>query len=132
MLSYSVSDLTVGYALGADVQLGRLRLAREKTRVFRTYIPPYASGISPALSSYTWIKQLVYNAMARRRRFKFSVKGCFRKLPGDKLRINRTNFLGRTTAAPFVVVRILNTSHNQQTFVSTIEAAEVLGGTYGW
>jgi hypothetical protein len=124
MPSYTVSDQTSGHVLGADVQLGRLRLGREKSMSFQTYLPDTASA---------WLPKMVYNAMARRRRFSFSVKGtCFRSGPEDQVVIARTTFAGRTTAAPTCLARILEVTRDPKTYVSTIQAVEILSGTYGW
>jgi len=103
----------------------KARLGRDKEITFPTYL---RSGAAVA-----YVNQLVANATARRRRFKFVVKSaCLKKVYGDKVKLSRSIFLGRTVAAPSVILRILNISHNLQTWESTLECAEVLTGTDQW
>lgn len=103
----------------------KARLGRDKEITFPTYL---RSG-----AAVSYVNQLVANATARRRRFKFTVKSaCLKKIPGDKVKLSRTKFVGRTNAAPSVVLRILNISHNLQNWESTLECAEVLTGTDQW
>jgi hypothetical protein len=135
---FDQADLTATVTIeyGQDPSTGRFRsatgltaaalarLPRAKGMTVRTYLPP---GL-PAATVHWHV-----NTSTPRRRFRFRVKGAaIRKSHGDKIRITRSAFLGRTAAAPSVVCRILNISHNLQTWESDIEVAEVLSITNGW
>jgi hypothetical protein len=105
-----------------DIPSAKARLGgREKTIEMKTYLP-----ITTSATDYTY--NLSINVGTPRRRFRLRVKGaCMRKIPGDKVKITRSNFLGRTAAVDYVVVRIISIKHSPDSWVSELECAEVLG-----
>lgn len=109
-----------------STNMAMLRLGRPVTKVVTTYFATLADA-------QDMLDQWVANTINPRRRFRFRVKGrLLKKIVGDKVRINRTKFMGRTDAAPSVVARIIHKVDDLQTWESEIDAAEVLAVTDGW
>jgi hypothetical protein len=120
MRSGTVSETHSNPTLAALCGAAKLRLGRDKSKSFRTYLP---GGVA-------YIDELIVNSTTPRYRFRFAAKGSAMNLIiGDKVRLNRTTMLG----GPQVVARIIRKRDNWSTWVSEVEAAEVLVGvTDGW
>jgi len=109
-----------------STDVARLRLGKARTMVF----PTFCATLPEAQDQ---LDAFVANASNYRRRFQIRVKGkLLKKAVGDKVRINRAAFLGRTVSSPTVVVRIIHKEDNLQTWESVADVAEVLTVTDGW
>lgn len=93
-----------------------LRYFRNDPKVFKTYL----SSADDALARREALYAEVTTAPIR---YAFEVKGsCLRKMVGDKVRLNRINMLGGSGK----LVRIVRKRDDLQTWVSSIEAVEVI------
>lgn len=120
----------IGYKSGSRTEMGEttdaavaLRHGRPHQMVFKTCLRDKADAVYPLAGSR--LEAIAARAQAKRRRFRFTVKGkCLQTPVNGKIRLTRARGLAVTGALSNLLVRVISKRDDWARWVSEIEAIE--------